>query len=100
MSKSKLLDFLFPVISAVAGHFLDNEGDAADQKKQMLLGGGDGGTGPEGNIYKRGGRVKGKKGKPQLAILHGGERVLTAKQNKNYEDSHLYKPRRKAFGGM
>jgi hypothetical protein len=29
--------------------------------------------------------VKTKKGKPTLAVVHGGERVLTAKQNKTYE---------------
>jgi len=35
--------------------------------------------------FEDGGMVKVKKGKPTLAVVHGGERVLTAKQNKQYE---------------
>jgi hypothetical protein len=36
--------------------------------------------------FKEGGMVKGgKMGKPQVAVVHTGERVLTAKQNKVYE---------------
>jgi len=36
--------------------------------------------------FKEGGMVKGgKMGKPQLAVVHTGERVLTAEQNKMYE---------------
>jgi hypothetical protein len=36
--------------------------------------------------FKEGGMVKGgKMGKPQVAVVHTGERVLTAKQNKMYE---------------
>lgn len=36
--------------------------------------------------FKEGGMVKGgKMGKPQLAVVHTGERVLTPAQNKVYE---------------
>jgi hypothetical protein len=36
--------------------------------------------------FKEGGMVGGgRKGKPQLAVVHTGERVLTDKQNKVYE---------------
>jgi hypothetical protein len=36
--------------------------------------------------FKEGGMVKGgKMGKPQVAVVHTGERVLTAQQNKKYE---------------
>ena len=36
--------------------------------------------------FKEGGMVKGgKMGKPQLAVVHTGERVLTPAQNKMYE---------------
>ena len=36
--------------------------------------------------FKEGGMVKGgKMGKPQLAVVHTGERVLTSAQNKKYE---------------
>jgi hypothetical protein len=36
--------------------------------------------------FKEGGMVKGgKMGKAQVAVVHTGERVLTAKQNKVYE---------------
>lgn len=35
--------------------------------------------------FKKGGMVPGKKGKPKMVMAHGGERVLTAKQNKEYE---------------
>ena len=36
--------------------------------------------------FKEGGMVKGGKiGKPQLAVVHTGERVLTPAQNKMYE---------------
>jgi len=36
--------------------------------------------------FKEGGMVKGgKMGKPQVAVVHTGERVLTAQQNKMYE---------------
>ena len=36
--------------------------------------------------FKEGGMVKGgKMGKPQLAVVHTGERVLTSAQNKVYE---------------
>ena len=36
--------------------------------------------------FKEGGMVKGgKMGKPKVAVVHVGERVLTAKQNKMYE---------------
>jgi hypothetical protein len=35
--------------------------------------------------FKEGGMVKGKKGKAVLAMVHGGERVLTPAQNKVYE---------------
>lgn len=33
--------------------------------------------------YAQGGEVPGRLGEPQLAIVHGGERVLTAEENKN-----------------
>jgi hypothetical protein len=43
--------------------------------------------------FKEGGMVGGgKKGKPQLAVVHTGERVLTAKQNKVYEKMMRQKP--------
>lgn len=35
--------------------------------------------------FKTGGKVPGKKGKSVVAVVHGGERVLTAEQNKMYE---------------
>lgn len=36
--------------------------------------------------FKEGGMVKGgKMGKPQVAVVHTGERVLTPMQNKQYE---------------
>lgn len=36
--------------------------------------------------FKEGGMVKGgKMGKPQVAVVHTGERVLTPAQNKEYE---------------
>lgn len=35
--------------------------------------------------FEDGGMVKGKKGKPVLAVVHGGERVLSQKQNQKYE---------------
>ena len=57
--------FLAPLLSAVAGPIL-------------------------GKIFhfKEGGMVQahgGKKGKPVVAVVHTGERVLTDKQNKTYE---------------
>ena len=43
--------------------------------------------------FKEGGMVKGgKMGKPQVAVVHTGERVLTAKQNKVYEKMMKEKP--------
>lgn len=51
--------------------------------------------------FKDGGMVKGgKMGKPQVAVVHTGERVLTPMQNKEYEKmmkggmSKSRKPRR------
>lgn len=35
--------------------------------------------------FEEGGMVKAPKGKPTMAIVHGGERVLTGKENKTYE---------------
>ena len=35
--------------------------------------------------FKKGGKVKGKKGKPVIIKAHAGERVLTAKQAKGWE---------------
>jgi hypothetical protein len=46
--------------------------------------------------FKDGGMVKGgKMGKPQVAVVHTGERVLTAQQNKMYERT-MAQNRRKA----
>ena len=48
--------------------------------------------------FKDGGMVKGgKMGKPQVAVVHTGERVLTMKENKHYEKmikSVISKPRK------
>lgn len=35
--------------------------------------------------FAKGGKVPGKKGKAKMAVVHGGERVLTAKQSREYE---------------
>lgn len=43
--------------------------------------------------FKDGGMVKGGKiGKPHLAVVHTGERVLTVKQNKIYEKTKSKAP--------
>jgi hypothetical protein len=43
--------------------------------------------------FKEGGMVKGgKMGKPQVAVVHTGERVLTSAQNKKYEKMMRDKP--------
>ena len=43
--------------------------------------------------FKEGGMVKGgKMGKPQVAVVHTGERVLTPAQNKKYEKMMKEKP--------
>jgi hypothetical protein len=48
--------------------------------------------------FKDGGMVKGgKMGKPQVAVVHTGERVLTPMQNKKYEKmmkSDMSKPKK------
>jgi hypothetical protein len=45
----------------------------------------DPGREPNMRGFKKGGKIKGKKGKAVKIKAHAGERVLTAKQNKKYE---------------
>jgi hypothetical protein len=54
-----------------------------DQKKKLKLNNGKPDV-PFPGVpgFKRGGKIKGKKGKPVIIKAHAGERVLTAKQQK------------------
>ena len=59
---------------ALGKHFRGHKGSEAGQSIGHTIGGVAGGFLP----FKTGGKVKGKKGKPVKAMLHGGEYVLPA----------------------